>query len=484
MDRREEDRRQDQARRSQADADPTRPADRVPRPSGPARPIGSVPGRSRRPRPVGVASTDAGSCRHARRGLGAAFPATPGGRPGTAAPRRPAPAPPPRRTPGPSPPASRRPAASPGAGGASAPRRRIASELDRVDRRRSAGTPPRPRGRGPARSSPAPSPKSAGRAPDGAASRIGQDDHQGQVDQRDGPDGRDQPRVAIPRSNPSAPRTPTPISVATCQTAKASTTSIAGPRQRAGRAAVRPADAARPAGRSPAAHARTIAQSTSGRQPEHDHASGTAKGPAHLRVPSASPPRSGRVARDSVHRRPGPIALATLPDSRRSPRIAPSERPPGPFRRRPSPGRTPPRCDPSPSSWNSSDGGSRRSPPRPSSVKKLERSVATGTPLRVKYGIDPTGIDVHLGHTVPLRKLRQFQDLGHTAVIIIGNYTALVGDPSGRDETRAGADPGAGRGQRPRLPRPGRQDHRPRPRRGPPQRRLVRRSGRSSTCST
>lgn len=70
-------------------------------------------------------------------------------------------------------------------------------------------------------------------------------------------------------------------------------------------------------------------------------------------------------------------------------------------------------------------------------LRKLERSVATGKPLRVKYGIDPTGIDVHLGHTVPLRKLRQFQDLGHTAIIIIGNYTALVGDPSGRDETRA-----------------------------------------------
>jgi tyrosyl-tRNA synthetase len=75
--------------------------------------------------------------------------------------------------------------------------------------------------------------------------------------------------------------------------------------------------------------------------------------------------------------------------------------------------------------------------PKDEFVKKLERSVATGVPLRVKYGIDPTGIDVHLGHTVPLRKLRQFQDLGHTAVIIIGNYTALVGDPSGRDETRA-----------------------------------------------
>src|SRR5215467_9694265 len=69
--------------------------------------------------------------------------------------------------------------------------------------------------------------------------------------------------------------------------------------------------------------------------------------------------------------------------------------------------------------------------------KKLERSVRTGQPLRVKYGIDPTGIDVHLGHTVPLRKLRLFQELGHKAVLIVGNYTALVGDPSGRDQTRA-----------------------------------------------
>jgi tyrosyl-tRNA synthetase len=73
--------------------------------------------------------------------------------------------------------------------------------------------------------------------------------------------------------------------------------------------------------------------------------------------------------------------------------------------------------------------------------KKLERSIATGKPLRVKYGIDPTGIDVHLGHTVPLRKLRQFQQLGHQAVLIIGNYTALVGDPSGRDQTRAKLTP-------------------------------------------
>jgi tyrosyl-tRNA synthetase len=69
--------------------------------------------------------------------------------------------------------------------------------------------------------------------------------------------------------------------------------------------------------------------------------------------------------------------------------------------------------------------------------EKLARSIGTGQPLRVKYGIDPTGIDVHLGHTVPLRKLRLFQELGHQAVLIIGNYTALVGDPSGRDQTRA-----------------------------------------------
>ncbi len=73
--------------------------------------------------------------------------------------------------------------------------------------------------------------------------------------------------------------------------------------------------------------------------------------------------------------------------------------------------------------------------------KKLERSIRTGKPLRVKYGIDPTGIDVHLGHTVPLRKLKLFQELGHQAVLIIGNYTALVGDPSGRDQTRASLTP-------------------------------------------
>src|SRR5262252_4884868 len=73
--------------------------------------------------------------------------------------------------------------------------------------------------------------------------------------------------------------------------------------------------------------------------------------------------------------------------------------------------------------------------------KKLEKSYATGQPLRVKLGIDPTGFDVHLGHTVVLRKLRQFQGLGHTAVLIIGTATAAVGDPSGRDESRKGLTP-------------------------------------------
>lgn len=75
--------------------------------------------------------------------------------------------------------------------------------------------------------------------------------------------------------------------------------------------------------------------------------------------------------------------------------------------------------------------------PEDEMLKKLKRSLSTGKPLRIKYGIDPTGIDVHLGHTVPLRKLRLFQELGHQAVLIIGNSTALVGDPSGRDQTRA-----------------------------------------------
>lgn len=66
----------------------------------------------------------------------------------------------------------------------------------------------------------------------------------------------------------------------------------------------------------------------------------------------------------------------------------------------------------------------------------LKDKLATGRALRVKLGVDPTAPDLHLGHAVPLRKLRQFQDLGHTVVLIIGDFTALIGDPSGRNTTR------------------------------------------------
>ncbi len=74
--------------------------------------------------------------------------------------------------------------------------------------------------------------------------------------------------------------------------------------------------------------------------------------------------------------------------------------------------------------------------PEPEWERKLARSLTTRTPLRVKQGFDPTAPDIHLGHTVGLRKLRQFQELGHQVVLIVGSYTALVGDPSGRSQTR------------------------------------------------
>ena len=69
-------------------------------------------------------------------------------------------------------------------------------------------------------------------------------------------------------------------------------------------------------------------------------------------------------------------------------------------------------------------------------LKKIERSIATGKPLRVKLGLDPTRPDIHIGHTVVLNKLRQFQDLGHTVIFLIGDFTSLIGDPSGRNDTR------------------------------------------------
>src|SRR5688500_6475563 len=67
---------------------------------------------------------------------------------------------------------------------------------------------------------------------------------------------------------------------------------------------------------------------------------------------------------------------------------------------------------------------------------KLERSAATGRPLTVKVGFDPTAPDLHLGHTVLIRKMKHFQDLGHTVVYVVGAFTALIGDPTGRSKTR------------------------------------------------
>ncbi len=69
-------------------------------------------------------------------------------------------------------------------------------------------------------------------------------------------------------------------------------------------------------------------------------------------------------------------------------------------------------------------------------ARKIERSLATNTPLTVKLGCDPSRPDLHLGHSVVLRKLRQFQDLGHQAVLIVGDFTGMIGDPSGRSKTR------------------------------------------------
>lgn len=69
-------------------------------------------------------------------------------------------------------------------------------------------------------------------------------------------------------------------------------------------------------------------------------------------------------------------------------------------------------------------------------LESLRKKLSSGKKLRVKLGIDPTGVDLHIGHAVPLRKLRQFQDVGHQAILLIGDYTAKIGDPTGHDETR------------------------------------------------
>src|SRR3989441_8052715 len=69
-------------------------------------------------------------------------------------------------------------------------------------------------------------------------------------------------------------------------------------------------------------------------------------------------------------------------------------------------------------------------------IEKLKRAQKTGKPLRVKAGFDPTAPDIHLGHTVLIRKLKHFQELGHTVIFLIGDFTGLIGDPSGQNVTR------------------------------------------------
>src|SRR5690554_4067110 len=74
--------------------------------------------------------------------------------------------------------------------------------------------------------------------------------------------------------------------------------------------------------------------------------------------------------------------------------------------------------------------------PKDELVQKLQKSIKEQKPLRIKLGVDPTRPDLHLGHSVILRKLRQFQDLGHEAILIIGDFTTLIGDPTGQNKTR------------------------------------------------
>src|SRR4029077_6024445 len=69
-------------------------------------------------------------------------------------------------------------------------------------------------------------------------------------------------------------------------------------------------------------------------------------------------------------------------------------------------------------------------------IGKLKRAQKTGKPLRVKAGFDPTAPDIHVGHTVLIRKMKHFQELGHTVVFMIGDFTGMIGDPSGRSATR------------------------------------------------
>lgn len=93
--------------------------------------------------------------------------------------------------------------------------------------------------------------------------------------------------------------------------------------------------------------------------------------------------------------------------------------------------------------------------------QKLARSKMTGEPLRCKLGLDPTAPDIHIGHTVVLNKLRQLQDLGHTVIFLVGDFTAAIGDPSRPQRHASAALARADRPERPDLPQSGRPRARP-----------------------
>ena len=94
---------------------------------------------------------------------------------------------------------------------------------------------------------------------------------------------------------------------------------------------------------------------------------------------------------------------------------------------------------------------------------ELAAKFREGRPLRIKLGMDPTAPDLHLGHSISLKKLRDFQDLGHTVIFLVGDFTAMIGDPTGRSEVRKPLSPRTDQAQRRHLSEPGGEESSTRP---------------------
>ena len=114
---------------------------------------------------------------------------------------------------------------------------------------------------------------------------------------------------------------------------------------------------------------------------------------------------------------------------------------------------------------------------------RLQESYDSGRPLRVYCGYDPSSPDLHLGHTISMRKLRQFQDLGHDVTFLIGTFTGIIGDPSDKESARPPADAGRSHGEGQSLRRPGLPRARPQQARGPLQPRVAEQARLSPTSS-